>query len=84
MAEMALQNAYIVERPDGSVLGINCVVKQEGRRLIVSSAESLVCRLHVNLRNIWDIESSLMGGKSFRSVSGMKWLGGIPEELEPF
>lgn len=84
MAEMALQNAYIVERPDGSVLGINCVVKQEGRRLIVSSAESLVYRLHVNLRNIWDIESSLMGGKYFRSVSGMKWLGGIPEELEPF
>ena len=35
IAESMLTNAFIVERPDGSVVGYNCTIEKQGNKLKV-------------------------------------------------
>ena len=39
IAESMLTNAFIVERPDGSVVGYNCTIEKQGNKLKVKANE---------------------------------------------
>lgn len=84
MTEIALENAYIIEHENGSVQGVNCSVKKEGKFLTVTTTEPLVHRLHINLKNEHDIRTNFSEVKSYPSEKGMKWLGSCPDDLRPF
>lgn len=84
MTEVALTHAYIIEHEDGSLEGINCSVERQGHLIRVTTPESLVKRLHVNLRNRYDVEALFTGGAVYKKVTGIRWLGSVPEELSVF
>ena len=49
IGEAMLTNAFIIERPDGTVTGYNCTVTRHGDTLHVSPAEKQITSLHCNL-----------------------------------
>ena len=49
IGEAMLTNAFIIERPDGTVKGYNCTVTRQGDTLHVSPAEKQITSLHCNL-----------------------------------
>ena len=49
IGEAMLTNAFIIERPDGTVKGYNCTVTRQGDTLHVSPAEKQITSLHYNL-----------------------------------
>lgn len=51
LGETFLTNAFVIERPDGEVVGYNCRVVRKGRRLVVIPDEEHLTDLHVNLRH---------------------------------
>lgn len=50
IGEAVLDNAFVVERPNGEIVGYNCTVRKEGGKLIVKVAEKQVNNLHCNLK----------------------------------
>ena len=44
IAESMLTNAFIVERPDGSVVGYNCTIEKQGNKLKVKANEKMCIR----------------------------------------
>lgn len=55
MAESVLPNAFVVERPDGTVVGYNCRVTRKGNRLVVEADEEQMRNLHCNLRTACEV-----------------------------
>lgn len=55
IGEALLTNAFIIERPDGSVSGYNCTVSRHGDTLRVTPAEKQITSLHCNLSNAWTV-----------------------------
>ena len=51
IAESMLTNAFIVERPDGSVVGYNCTIEKQGNKLKVKANERQITNLHCNLKH---------------------------------
>lgn len=51
IAESMLTNAFIVERPDGSVVGYNCTIEKQGNKLKVKANEKQITNLHCNLKH---------------------------------
>lgn len=56
MGEAMLTNAFIVERPDGSVVGYNCTVTRKNGKLKVVPSEKQICNLHCNLKYAYEVE----------------------------
>ncbi|MGF7232584.1 hypothetical protein [Arachidicoccus sp.] len=56
MAEVALTSAYVLERKDGSLLYYNCVVKREGKKIIVIPNEKIITRINLNLQNSYIVQ----------------------------
>lgn len=68
MGESVLTNAFILERPDGTIVGYNCKVKKNGTKLIVTPDEKQITHLHVNIKKPYDIhflgKSKEIGGQT--------------------
>ena len=50
-SSVLLNNAFIVERPDGSVVGYNCTIEKQGNKLKVKANERQITNLHCNLKH---------------------------------
>ena len=50
MEEIVLSNAFVIERAGGTIIGYNCRVSLNGKTLEVVPAETIVQRVHVNLK----------------------------------
>lgn len=50
IGETVLTNAFVVERPDGSLQGYNCEIKKKGDTLEISVPEKQIVHLHGNLK----------------------------------
>jgi hypothetical protein len=61
MEESMLANAFIVERPNGDVVGYNCKVNKTGSTIYVESNEKQIKRLHCNMKNSFTVS---FNGKS--------------------
>lgn len=55
MGEAMLTNAFVVERPDGQVVGYNCHVERDGNRLKVKPCEKQMTRLHCRLERAFRV-----------------------------
>lgn len=49
LGEAMLTNAFVVERPDGTIKAYNCTAKRQGSTLKVTAAERQITNLHCNL-----------------------------------
>lgn len=80
MAETMMENAYIIEKANGKLEGINCKLDYSHGIVKVHYTEPLIKNLHVNLKKpvCLDIEGKLY------QADGMKWLVGYPDDLQPF
>ena len=74
MEEAMLTNAFIVEQPDGSVKGYNCIVKQQGKKLTVIPDEKQIVNLHCNLNHEFQI--SFRGKAQNLSENYLGWAFG--------
>lgn len=55
IGETVLTNAFILEKPDGSVEGYNCTVERNGNRLDVRASEKQIVNLHANLKHAFTV-----------------------------
>ena len=55
IGETMLTNAFVVERPDGEVIGYNCRVTRQGNKLTVKANEQQIVNLHCNLRKAYTV-----------------------------
>lgn len=55
IGETMLTNAFVVERPDGEVIGYNCRVTRQGNKLTVKANEKQIVNLHCNLRKAYTV-----------------------------
>lgn len=80
MAETMMENAYIIEKANGKLEGINCKLDYSHGIVKVHYTEPLIKNLHVNLKKpvCLDIEGKLY------QADGIKWLVGYPDDLQPF
>ncbi|WP_455672224.1 hypothetical protein [Phocaeicola sp.] len=72
MGEAVLTNAFVIERPDGSVIGYNCKVKKNGNTLSVTPDEKQINRLHCNLKQEYKVE--FKGNKKQGKAGKAEWL----------
>ncbi|RHU28105.1 hypothetical protein DXD68_09390 [Parabacteroides sp. TM07-1AC] len=68
IGETVLTNAFIIERPDGSVKGYNCDVKRKGNALEVSSFEKQIVHLHCNLKQACQVKFKPFKGKNLEKT----------------
>lgn len=84
MEEVALTSAYVIERADGSWSTYNCkaATRADGL-LIVTPAEALVSRVHLNLRQPRRVKLDIRDSKEISATAGLQWVGpgGMPEIL---
>lgn len=72
MGEAVLTNAFIIERPNGEIVGYNCTVKRSGSKLTVTPDEKQITQLHTNLKRAYTIS---WNGKQKVSLEGSSsWL----------
>ena len=85
MEEVALCNAYVIERQDGTFAGYNCTVKSDGGIVTVDPIEETTSRIHLNLSNKTSIKARVKGEMIEGDFVGMQWIGpgGTPEDLRP-
>ncbi len=77
LEEVALTAAYVVERKSGEIVGYNCRVERNGDTLVVTPAEAIVSRVHVNLRQTYLVQSAFGDGETINEkCMGMQWMGG--------
>jgi hypothetical protein len=86
MEEMALCNAYVLERADGTYAGYNCTVKAEDGVLYITPREETISRIHLNLKKDTSVKTEIKGELIDGSFNGMQWIGpgGVPEDVRPF
>lgn len=76
MAEQFIPNAFVIERPDGSLRTWNCTIKRQGEKLVITPAEKLVTRVHFNLQKRCQVEIAFADKKEYASLEkGMHWIG---------
>ena len=81
LEEVALTAAYVVERADGRIVGYNCRVEQNGDTLVITPAEEIVSRLHLNLRTRRNVSCQLGGVERVKAdCEGMQWISSLPKE----
>ena len=75
MEEFALTAAYVIEREDGTIKTYNCSAEKIGGSLIITPAEGLVSKVHVNTKNPLKCQVRFAGRKPVNStVHGMQWI----------
>jgi hypothetical protein len=75
MEEIALDQAFVLERADGSLVGYNCELKSKGKTIEVIPSEAVVRRVNVNLKSPRDIRVVFAAGPvSARCKAGMRWI----------
>jgi hypothetical protein len=75
MEEMAVDQAFVIERVDGSFVGYNCVVRLDGTMMDVVPAEAVVKRVHVNLTTPRQVRVRFASRmETTRCKAGMQWL----------
>ena len=84
MEEIILTNAYVVEQADGSFNTYNCELIKKGKQLTVKSKDLLVDKLHVNLKNIYDVKFQSKTTESFNGISGLRWVGAMPDDIKEY
>lgn len=55
IGESMLTNAFVVERPDGSIVGYNCTATRQGDKITVKASERQITNLHCNLRHAFAV-----------------------------
>ncbi len=78
--EVALTNAFVVEREDGSLETYNCAARKSDGTIAVTMSEPVVERLHLNLKTPSAVKAAF-GAREASSprFSGMGWLeSGMP------
>lgn len=55
IGEAMLTNSFVVEQPNGEVIGYNCRVTRQGNRLTVKANEKQIVNLHCNLRKAYTV-----------------------------
>ena len=84
MEEVALTSAYVIERKDGSWSTYNCKAAVDAKGLLtIEPAESVIKRVHLNLRKPRRVKARFEGAQEVAATDGMQWIGpgGIPEIL---
>lgn len=84
MTEISLANAYVVELEDGQFNSYGCELTLNGNTLVVIAKESLTDKLHVNLKNTYDIEFRAKTTETYKNIFGMKWVNGIPDLIKVY
>lgn len=74
IGEAALTNAFVIERPDGQVIGYNCRVVKRGKNFLVTPDESQISRVHFNLRGEARAVVEFGSGTVNAVVRPMRWL----------
>ena len=77
VGEVMVENAYVLERADGSLVGWNCTVSRDKKgALHVVPAEACVSRVHLNLKKGGTVEIAFASGKlKLMAKPGMDWVG---------
>lgn len=85
MEEALLENAYVIERADGTIKGYNCTVKISNEILEIKTTEEMTSRIHLNLRKQQQIRAEIGKTKVKGSFKGRRWIGpgGVPEDIRP-
>jgi hypothetical protein len=84
MEEVALTSAYVIEREDGSWSTYNCKATVDNKGVLtVQPAESVVTRVHLNLRKPRKVLTRFANSPVVAATAGMQWIGpgGVPEIL---
>lgn len=55
IGETMLTNAFVVERPDGSIVGYNCTATRQGDRITVKASERQITNVHCNLKHAFTV-----------------------------
>ena len=74
----------MIERTDGSISTYNCTAKKVLGTIIVTPAEDVILRVHLNLKNKHKVKVEFAFGDAVSgSYSGMQWIGpgGMPEDI---
>jgi hypothetical protein len=75
MEEIAVAQAFVLERADGSLVGYNCRVSLKGKTIVVTPAEAIVQRVHVNLKTPRQVRVSFAAGAvSAKCKVDMQWV----------
>ena len=74
IGEAFLNNAFVVERSDGSIKGYNCKVNKVGGILEVIPNEKFIERIHINVKGRKTILLTSKKGKKKYDVSSMTWI----------
>ena len=74
IGEAFLHHAFVVEREDGTLKGYNCTVTKEGNVLRVEPNETLVDRIHFNLKHETETVIVRDGKEKRCRVSGLQWV----------
>ena len=75
MEEIAVGNAFVIERANGTMIGYNCRVSFKGKTVEVTPAEPMIQRVHVNLKSVHAVCINFATGKTMSSGKiGMQWL----------
>ena len=86
LEEVALTSAYVIERANGHLAAWNCKAEERADgHIVVEPAESMVSRVHVNLRKPHQVMVNFATGSvDIVNAAGMQWIGpgGIPEWLQ--
>ncbi len=75
LAEMFIPNAFVIERPDGSLRTWNCSACMENDKLTIIPAENHVTRVHFNMKKKHKVNVCFGGSiKTALLKKGMQWL----------
>ena len=77
LGEAFLDNAFVVERADGTLKGYNCTVERKGNRLTVKARERQMVNLHCNLRHAFHV--SFAGQSKALDAGFCGWAFGTDE-----
>lgn len=83
MSEVALLNAFILERKDGTLFTYNCQAKKKGNVIEIEPYERLVQNIHVNLQKDHTLRISLEDKEVTRHVKkGMSWVRPAAKDIQ--
>lgn len=75
MEEIAVTQAFVVERADGAIIGYNCSLSLKHNAIEVLPAEAIVQRVHVNLKTPRPMRVRFASETvSAKCRAGMQWL----------
>ena len=81
LSEQYVENAFVLERTDGSLVTINCKAERKGATIIILGLEKTVSRVHLNLKTKRKVVACFTETVISQQVNkGMHWVGpgGVP------